>query len=106
MCKKRMKVRICIEDRCRYVDVELHPAGCMGASRTHLDIPEKALPSELVAIAMRRGYRFNWTTRDSCLLLIDPLGVIPIVKLCGPVPRPRAPPLMRRLRKGRVYLGL
>ncbi len=106
MCKKRLKIRLCVNGKCRNVLVELHPAGCMGASRTHIDIPEESLPRGIVEAAARRGYRFNWRMERGCLTLEDPYGALPAITLCGSIPRPRATPLLRRLRKGKVYLGL
>ena len=108
MCKRRIKIRICIEGRCKRVEAELHPAGCMKASRTHLDLPENALPQSLVEVAARRGYRFNWRYDydKGCISLEDPLGIIPRIAICGDIPRPRGVPLLRRLKRGRIYLGL
>ena len=106
MCKKPVRLQLCIDGRCRRVDAELHPAGCMKATRTHLDIPEDAFPRSIVEVAARRGYRFHWRYRGGCIYLEDPSGILPAIAICGDIPRPRGTPLLRRLKKGRVYLGL
>ena len=106
MCKKMVKARICVEGICRTADIEVHPAGCMKASRTHLDIPEHLLPRGVVEVAARRGYRFDWRRERDCLILIDPEAILPEVRICGPIPHPRGTPLLRRLKRGKIYLGL
>ena len=104
MCKRKIRVKICVESDCRTVEAELHPRGCMGASRTHLDLPEEAIHPMLLEASASRGMRFSWERVADCLVLHAP--GLPEAKICGPVPEPRAPPLLRRLRRGRVYLGL
>ena len=104
MCKRKIKVKICIGGECHTLQVELHPRGCMRATRTHIDIPEAEAPPLFRDAASNRGVRFSWIRVGDCLVLYAP--GLPDVKICGPIPEPRGPLLLRRLKRGVLYLGL
>ncbi|WP_131160474.1 hypothetical protein [Aeropyrum pernix] len=90
----------------RVIEASLHPKGCMGASQTHLDIPEDALDGTLLgAIALSRGARLRIMVVNGCFRIVyQPL---PPVDLCiGSVEAKPGLGYIKRRDRGKIYLSL
>ncbi|BAN91021.1 hypothetical protein [Aeropyrum camini] len=107
-CKK--PVKIFISDHAsgvkRVFIAYLHPRGCMGASSTHLDIPEDALRGTIIgAIALSRGAKIRVSTIDGCFKL-EYQDFPPVVMCVEGVEPKRGVGYVKRRERGRIYLSL
>jgi hypothetical protein len=90
------------------VEAFMHPRGCMGASRSHLDIPLDGLEGSLLAsLAGPRGtVTLEAEPQGGGCVALEPPGGLPSILLCLEGLRPRRGPARLRRIRGKLYLAL